>query len=84
MRLIGLKSQDLSCILISEDKASAKKIKENSADMANSASSGDIEMRLKLQILAVFMFSYLLTPVISPSRSPSTSSSFLSSSSLLL
>ena len=40
MRLIGLKSRDLTCILISEDKASAKKIKENSAEIANRASTG--------------------------------------------
>ena len=37
LRLIGLKSQDLTGILISEDKASAKKIKGKSVDLSSGA-----------------------------------------------
>ena len=57
MRLIGLKSQDLTGILISEDKASAKKIKGKSVDLSSGAGR-DRDLPAVMFVLLLLCLSY--------------------------
>ena len=50
-------SQDLTCILISEDKASAKKIKGKSGEISSGV-PGDKDLLKPLSLLLVVLLSY--------------------------
>ena len=66
LRLIGLKSQDLTGILISEDKASAKKIKGKSGEISSGAPGDkDLLKPLSLLLLIVLLSSDTKIDVIS-------------------